>query len=220
MCGLIGLANGLLVEKARMPAFIVTLTTLLFARGLLLALTDEGSTTYTIDPNSVFAEMGQGGFGVIGYPVIIAIVLFLIGGLVLQRTRFGQVIFAIGGSEDAARLMGVPVARVKVSVYVISSLLAAFGGMMSAAQSLSGVTIVGVGLELQAISAVVIGGTLLTGGRGSVSGSLAGVALLGVIQNIINQIGDLDSSYQQVVNGAFLVLVVVGQTYLARRQRL
>jgi galactofuranose transport system permease protein len=220
VCGAIGLGNGLLVDRAGLPPFIVTLTTLLFARGLLLSLTSEGATTYTIGPHSVFARMGQGTLWSIGYPVFIALVLFVLGTVLLQRTRFGQTVFAVGGSEDAARLMGLPVARVKVGVYLMSGLLAGFGGMMSAAQASSGVTIVGVGLELNAISAVVIGGTLLTGGAGSIGGTLAGVALLGVIQNIINQIGSLNSSYQAVVNGAFLVVVVVGQTYLSRRQRL
>jgi ribose transport system permease protein len=220
VCGAIGLGNGLLIDRIGLPPFIVTLTTLLFARGLLLALTNEGATTYTIGRESVFAKMGQGTLWGIGYPIFIAVVLFALGAVLLQRTRFGQAVFAIGGSEDAARLMGLPVARVKVSVYLMSGLLAGFGGMMSAAQALSGVTIVGVGLELSAISAVVIGGTLLTGGAGTIGGTLAGVALLGVIQNIINQIGSLDSSYQAVVNGAFLVVVVVGQTYLSRRQRL
>jgi len=220
VCGAIGLGNGLLVDRVGLPPFIVTLTTLLFARGLLLSLTNEGATTYTIGHNSVFARMGQGTLWGIGYPVFIALVLFALGTVLLQRTRFGQTVFAIGGSEDASRLMGLPVSRSKISVYLMSGLLAGFGGMMSAAQAQSGVTIVGVGLELSAISAVVIGGTLLTGGAGTIGGTLAGVALLGVIQNIINQIGSLDSSYQAVVNGAFLVIVVVGQTYLSRRQRL
>jgi ribose transport system permease protein len=220
VCAAIGLGNGLLIDRVGLPPFIVTLTTLLFARGLLLSLTNEGATTYTIGRHSVFARMGQGSLWGIGYPVFIALALFALGTVVLQRTRFGQTVFAVGGSEDASRLMGLPVARVKVGVYLMSGILAGFGGMMSAAQASSGVTIVGVGLELNAISAVVIGGTLLTGGAGTIGGTLAGVALLGVIQNIINQIGSLNSSYQAVVNGAFLVVVVVGQTYLSRRQRL
>ena len=220
VCGAIGLLNGLLVARLGMAPFIVTLVTLLFARGLLLALTDEGGTTYIVPSGSAFATMGQGtAFGV-GYPVYIAVGLYLLGTLLLQRTRFGQTVFAIGGAPDAARLMGLPVTRVTVSVYVMSGMLAGFGGTMLAAQSSSGVTIVGVGLELSAISAVVIGGTLLTGGAGTTGGTLAGVVLLGVIANIINQIGTLNSSYQQVVNGGFLVLVVVAQTFLARRQRL
>lgn len=220
VCGLIGLLNGLLVEKAGMPSFIVTLATLLFARGLLLFITDSGQTTFKISDGTAFLKMGQASLFGIGYPVYIAVGLFALGALLLQRTAFGQTVLAMGSNEDASRLMGLPVARVNVSIYVMSSLLAAFGGMMAAAQTSSGVTIVGVGLELTAISAVVIGGTLLTGGAGTTGGTLAGVALLGVIQNVINQIGNLDSSYQAVVNGAFLIVVVVAQTYLSRRQQL
>ena len=218
--GLIGLLNGLLVEKGGMPPFIVTLATLLFARGLLLSLTDEGRTTFTVPAGAEFLRMGQDSVSGVGYPVLIALGLFALGTLLLQLTGFGQTVLAIGSNEDAARLMGLPVARVKILVYVMSGLLASFGGMMAAAQTASGVTIVGVGLELTAISAVVIGGTLLTGGAGTTGGTLAGVALLGVILNVINQIGGLDSSYQAVVNGAFLVVVVLAQTYLTRRQHL
>lgn len=216
----IGLLNGLLVVRASMPPFIVTLATLLLARGLLLAVTDEGATTRLIGRDSAFARLGQGEVVGIGYPVLVALGLFAVGALVLQRTGFGQTVFAIGSNEDASRLMGLPVDRVKVLVYVMSGILAGFGGLMSAAQLSSGVTIVGVGLELSAISAVVIGGTLLTGGAGTTGGTLAGVILLGVIANIINQIGGLDSSVQAVTNGAFLILVVVAQTYLSRSQRL
>lgn len=218
--GLIGVLNGLLVVKASMPPFIVTLATLLLARGLLLNVTSEGATTRLIDRGSAFATLGQGRVLGIGYPVLVALGLFAMGTLLLQRTGFGQTVFAIGSNEDAARLMGLPVDRVKVLVYVMSSLLAGFGGMMAAAQLSSGVTIVGVGLELSAISAVVIGGTLLTGGAGTTGGTLAGVILLGVIANIINQIGGLDSSVQAVTNGAFLIMVVVAQTYLSRSQQL
>ncbi|WP_406447927.1 ABC transporter permease [Streptomyces sp. NBC_00876] len=218
-CGAIGLLNGLLVARAGMAPFIVTLATLLGARGLLLAITDEGATTYLIPKGSAFAELGQGSVRGFGYPILIALALFGIGGLLLQRTSFGQTLFAVGGSNDAAMLMGLPVARTKILVYTLSGLLAGFAGALSAARLSSGVTIVGVGMELDAISAVVIGGTLLIGGAGSVSGTLWGVLLLAVIQNLINQIGSLDSSYQSVVSGGFLIVVVVAQRYLARSRR-
>jgi len=116
--------------------------------------------------------------------------------------------------------MGLPVARVKLSVYVVSGLCAGLAGALNAGYSSSGVPTVGVGLELSAISAVVIGGTLLVGGRGSLAGTLAGVLLLSVIQNMINQVGSLNSSVQAVVSGVFLAIVVVIQTVLARSQRL
>jgi ribose transport system permease protein len=219
VCGLIGAINGLLVAKARMPAFIVTLASLLGARGILLAITDEGAKTFLVPPGSAFARLGQGTFAGFGYPVYVAVAAFLIGGLLLHRTRLGQGVYAVGGSEDAASLMGLPVARIKIIVYLTSGLLAGLAGALNAARLSSGVTILGVGMELDAIAAVVIGGTLLVGGAGMVSGTLCGVLLLGSIQNVINQIGSLDSSYQSVVSGAFLIVVVVVQAYLSRTQR-
>ncbi|MFJ4844725.1 MULTISPECIES: ABC transporter permease [unclassified Streptomyces] len=219
VCGLLGTVHGLLIARAGMAPFIVTLAGLLAARGLLLALTDEGATTYLVPRDSVFAELGQGTVGGFGYPVLIALVLFAAGGLVLQRTSFGQSLFAVGGSPDAATLMGLPVARTRVLVYAVSGLLAGFAGALNAARLSSGVTIIGVGMELDAIAAVVIGGTLLIGGSGSVSGTLWGVLMLAVIQNLINQIGSLNSSYQSVVSGGFLIVVVVAQRYLARGPR-
>ncbi|MEU5802922.1 MULTISPECIES: ABC transporter permease [Streptomyces] len=219
VCGGIGLLNGLLIARGNMAPFIVTLATLLGARGLLLALTDEGATTYLVPKDSAFGELGQGSVWGFGYPIVIALVLFGAGGLVLQRTSFGQTLFAVGGSSDAATLMGLPVARTKILVYTISGLLAGLAGALNAARLSSGVTIVGVGMELDAISAVVIGGTLLVGGAGSISGTLWGVLLLAVIQNLINQIGSLNSSYQSVVSGGFLIVVVVAQRYLARSRR-
>ncbi|MFJ8922974.1 ABC transporter permease [Streptomyces sp. NPDC102415] len=219
VCGGIGLLNGFLIARGNMAPFIVTLATLLGARGLLLALTDEGATTYLVPKDSAFGELGQGSVWGFGYPIIIALVLFGAGGLVLQRTSFGQSLFAVGGSSDAATLMGLPVARTKILVYTLSGLLAGLAGALNAARLSSGVTIVGVGMELDAISAVVIGGTLLIGGAGSISGTLWGVLLLAVIQNLINQIGSLNSSYQSVVSGGFLIVVVVAQRYLARSRR-
>lgn len=219
VCGAIGAVNGLLVARAGMAPFIVTLASLLAARGLLLALTHEGATTYLVPRGSAFAELGGGSVGGFGYPVFIALALFAVGGLVLQRTSFGQALFAVGGSSDAATLMGLPVARTKVLVYLLSGLLAGLAGALNAARLSSGVTIIGVGMELDAIAAVVIGGTLLVGGAGSVSGTLWGVLLLAVIQNLINQIGSLNSSYQSVVSGGFLILVVVAQRYLSAARR-
>ncbi|MFJ2509700.1 ABC transporter permease [Streptomyces griseoviridis] len=219
VCGLIGLVNGLLIARVRLAPFIVTLAAMLGARGLLLALTDEGSRTYLVDKESFFATLGQGTLLGVGVPVWITLALFAAGAVALRRTRFGQYVYAVGGNEDAGALMGAPVARTKITVYTLSGLCAGLAGALNAAWLASGVTILGTGMELEAISAVVIGGTLLTGGSGFISGSLVGVLLLKVIQNVINQIGSLDSAYQQVVSGAFLAVVVIAQTWLGRRRR-
>ena len=219
VCALFGLVNGLLIARSRLAPFIVTLAAMLAARGLLLAVTDEGATTYLVAEDSVLARLGQGTLLGLGVPAWITLALFVAGAVLLRRTRFGQQVYAVGGNEDAAALMGAPVARIKILVYTMSGVLAGLAGALNAAWLASGVTILGTGMELEAISAVVIGGTLLTGGFGFVSGSLVGVLLLKVIQNVINQIGSLDSAYQQVVSGGFLVLVVVAQTWLGRRSR-
>ncbi|GAA0911333.1 ABC transporter permease [Virgisporangium aurantiacum] len=220
VCGAVGLVNGLVIAYTGLAPFIVTLASLLGARGLLLAITDEGAKTYLVPRDSTLLDLGRGTFLGFGYPVWLAVLLCVLGGVLLQRTRYGQGVYAIGGSEDAAALMGLPVARIKVLTYLLSGLLAGFAGALNAARLGSGVTILGVGMELDAIAAVVIGGTLLIGGAGTVSGTLCGVLLLGVIQNVINQIGNLTSSVQSVVSGAFLVVVVVTQSYLSRVRRL
>ena len=216
VCGAIGLVQGLIVARGGLPPFIVTLAGLLFARGLLLALSDEGATTYKVPAESLFRQFAQGRFLGIGYTVWLVIVLFLIGGLVLHRTTFGSTILAIGGQEDAADLMGLPVARTKVIAYLMCALLAGLGGTMMASYTSSGVTVLGVGMELEVIAAVVLGGTLLTGGAGTVLGSLVGVLLLMVIKNVINMIGTLNSNWQAVVSGVILLVVVVTQRWLAR----
>jgi ribose/xylose/arabinose/galactoside ABC-type transport system permease subunit len=220
LCGLIGLVNGLLIARAGMAPFIVTLASLLFARGLLLTLSDEGQKTYVVPSDGVFHRLGSSQVLGLNLSVWITLALFVVFAVLLTRTRFGQAVFALGGSEDAASLMGLRVTRVKTTVYVMSGLLAGLAGALNAAYLASGVTILGVGMELDVIAAVVIGGTLLVGGAGSLYGTLAGVLLLGVIQNLINQVGSLNSSVQAVVSGAFLIIVVVLQTLLSRTQRL
>ncbi|WP_394939239.1 ABC transporter permease [Psychromicrobium sp. YIM B11713] len=219
VCGAIGALQGLLVAYARMAPFIVTLAGLLGVRGVVLAITNGGKDTPLID-DAAFVAIGQGGFLGIHWTVVIAVALIVIGSVLLSRLSGAQGLLAIGGSENAASLMGLPVNRTKFSVYLISGLCAGFAGALNASYSSSGVPTVGVGLELTIISAVVIGGTLLTGGKGNLIGTTAGVLLLGVIQNFINQVGSLSSSIQALVSGGFLAIVVIIQTILARTQRI
>ena len=215
----IGLANGLLIAWGRMEPFIVTLGTLLFARGLAFFVADNGNRVFLIPDDAWFNELGKGEVLGLSFPIWVAGIAFVIGWLVLDRTRFGTSVAAIGGQEDAARLMGLPIARVKILCYVATALLATLAGMMIAGRSGSGLSSIAQGWELQAIAAVVIGGTLLTGGKGSMVGTIAGVLLLGVIQNLINQVGTLRPEWQLVVSGAFLLIVVVAQALLTRAQR-
>jgi ribose/xylose/arabinose/galactoside ABC-type transport system permease subunit len=219
VCGVIGLLQGLIIARGGLPPFIVTLAGLLFARGLLLLISDEGATTYKVPGDSAFLELAQGAFLGIGYPIWIVIAAFAIGGLVLHRTSYGSTVLAIGGQEDAADLMGLPVVRTKLITYVMSGLLAGFGGVMIASYTSSGVTVLGVGMELEVISAVVLGGTLLTGGAGTILGTLVGVLLLQVIKNVINQVGSLNSNWQAVISGSILLIVVTLQRWLARAEQ-
>src|ERR687893_1453846 len=217
LCGLIGFGNGLLITKAKMAPFIVTLAGLLGIRGLALAL--AGERPIPIDGGSPFVWFGQGQILGIAVPIVFVVVAFIVGGLVLARTGYGRVIFAIGGSEESARLMGLPVDRTKIIAYAKSGALAGLAGALLAARLSAGDPNAGLVWELDAISAVVVGGTLLTGGAGTMSGSLAGVLLLSILQNLINQVGTLGSYAQQVVSGFFLIVVVVVQAYLTRRER-
>ncbi|GAB2477199.1 ABC transporter permease [Jatrophihabitans fulvus] len=212
-----GLVQGLLIAKAGLAPFIVTLAGLLGARGLLQAISDEGNKTYVVPQDSFFLHLGDGTW----IPVLTVVVLFALGGVLLLRTRYGQSLFALGGNENAAVLMGVPVLRNKVLVYVLSAGVAATAGMLNASRLQSGVTNIGVGYELTAIAAVIIGGTLLTGGAGSVIGTAAGVLLLAITQNLIGvHLSQYGSSASDAVNGAFLAVVVVLQTLLTRAERI
>jgi ribose transport system permease protein len=216
-CGALGTVQGLLISRARLAPFIVTLAGLLFARGLLQAMSNEGSTTYLVPPDTALLGFGQG----VWLPILTAVALFGGGAVLLLRTRFGQALFAIGGNEQAAVLMGLPVARTKTLVYTLSGLLAGGAGLLNAARLQSGVTNIGVGYELTAIAAVIIGGTLLTGGAGSVAGTASGVLLLAVILNLIGvHLSEYGSSASDLVNGAFLAVVVLLQTVLTHRRRL
>ena len=212
-----GAVQGLLIAYARLAPFIVTLAGLLFARGLLQAMTNEGSRTNHVPKGSAFLGLGDGTWR----PIITAVVLFALGGLLLVRTRFGQALFAVGGNENAALLMGLPVARTKVLVYMLSGVLACGAGMLNASRLEAGITNIGIGYELAAIAAVIIGGTLLSGGAGSVTGTASGVLLLAVIQNLIGvHLSKYGSSASDLVNGAFLGVVVLLQTLISRRRLL
>ena len=214
----VGLLQGLVIARLRLPAFIVTLAGLTGIRGVVFLITHEGNDVPQVPGFKVFEVLGTGSFLGIGNPVWIAAVLFAAGWWVLNRTAFGQTIQAVGGNAAAAELMGLPVRRATATVYVISGLCAGVSGILTTALSGGGQEArIGDAYELQAIAAVVIGGTLLSGGVGSMVGTAAGVALLFVIQNLIVQGANLNSYVQQVVSGGFLLVVVILQATVSRR---
>lgn len=219
VCGLVGLLNGFLIAKGKMASFIVTLAALLGVRGLVLAIAGE-RTIGIGDDTPVFTWFGRGDIFGVEVPIFIMVIAFAVGALVLNRTSYGQSIFAIGDSESAAQLMGVAVDRAKIIAYTMSGALAGLAGALLAARLSAGQPVVGTAWELDAIAAVVVGGTLLTGGAGTMVGSLVGVLILGVLQNLINQVGTLSSYTQQMASGAFLIVVVTIQIYLTRKRNL
>jgi ribose/xylose/arabinose/galactoside ABC-type transport system permease subunit len=217
-CGVVGLVQGVVVSYLRLPAFIVTLAGLTGIRGLVLYITHEGNDHPSIVGFRAFETLGTGKLATVGTPVWIMLAVFAAGWWVLNRTAFGQSVQAVGGNDSAAELMGLPVKRTTTIVYVVSGLCAGLSGVLTTALSGGGQEArIGDSYELQAIAAVVIGGTLLAGGVGSMVGTLAGVLLLFVIQNLIVQGANLNSYVQQVVSGGFLLVVVIVQAILSRR---
>lgn len=213
----LGLVNGVIIAKAGIQPFIVTLGMMIAARGLALAVTDEKNVRIPADAGSNFSWLGQGEvFGFLPVPVLILIVAYAVFWLVLNYTRFGRHVFALGDNDEAARLMGLNISRVTILVYAISGLLAGLAGVILASRLNTGSPVEGVGRELDAIAAVVVGGTLLTGGRGSLISTLYGVLLLGVIFNIFNLEGQISPWWQLVLRGGILLAVVVLQNRLTR----
>ncbi|WP_425556416.1 ABC transporter permease [Deinococcus aetherius] len=218
---LLGLINGVVVAYLKILPFVATLAMLLAARGL--ALLFAGNQSVSVDSEHGFTTLGQGNIGGVPFTAILLFVAFAVGAVVLRSTRFGRHVLAVGGNEEAARLMGLPVERTLVWVYVLSGALAGLAGVILASQFGAGQPTEGLGWELTAIAAVVVGGTLLTGGSGSIGSTLVGVLLLGIIFNILNfENGrgtiSLSAYWQSVIRGAFLLLVVVLQNQLTRRR--
>lgn len=216
----IGILNAFCIVKLRILPFIATLATLLAASGL--ALLFAGNQSVSVSYDSGFTSLGQGDF--IGFPVPawIAVLAYAAGWMVLTFTAFGRTVLAVGGNEDASRLMGLSTDRTKIITYLASGALAGLAGAILAAQFGAGQPIEGVGWELFAIAATVVGGTLLTGGEGSVGSTLAGVLLLGLIFNILNfenGLGwiSLSAYWQSVIRGIFLLVVVIIQARLVGR---
>ncbi len=213
-----GLLNGLLIGKAGMAPFIVTLAELLGYGGLALAITHQGQVV-NVRPGTFFTRLATGSavFGIDNL-IVIMVVAYIIGAVVLNRTRYGAALFAVGGNRDSARMLGVPVIRTVIITYMISGGLAALGGLLFAAYSGTGQPTVGTGYELQSIAAAVVGGCVLGGGVGTISGSLAGALILGTIQDFVNLDPHFNAYTQNIVYGAFVVVVVVIQQALNRRQ--
>ncbi|RQZ56482.1 ABC transporter permease [Burkholderia cepacia] len=205
-----GFLNGLFVAFAGMPPIIVTLATMGIARGLALIYTGG----YPIDglPDWV-AFFGSGKVFGIQAPVLIMLAVYAIAWLLLDRMPFGRYVYAIGGNEQATRLTGVRVARVKLIVYTLAGLTSALAAIVLTGRLMSGQPNAGVGFELDAIAAVVMGGTSISGGRGAILGTLVGALLLGVLNNGLNMIG-VNPYVQNVIKGGIILLAI----YISRER--
>ncbi len=215
----VGLLNAFVITRLKIMPFIATLATMLAATGSALLLSDKQSVSVSYE--SGFTYLGQGNFLGLPVPVLFVAVAYVAGSLILNYTSTGRTVLAIGDNEDAAKLMGLPVERVTALTYIASGGLAGLAGVILAAQFGAGQPIEGVGWELFAIAAVVVGGTLLTGGSGSVATTLAGTLLLGLIFTVLNfENGkgwiSLSAYWQSVIRGLFLLAVVLLQSRLTR----
>ncbi|WP_244423964.1 ABC transporter permease [Phyllobacterium sp. YR531] len=211
---MLGMINGLVIVGGRLQPFIVTLAMMVAGLGIARLTAGQNTAVWPVYTGSNATEdfefLRSLILGVIPVPgVIFAGVIFLFW-IVLKFTKFGRYVYAIGGNEESARLAGVPVWRVKITVYAISGYLAALAGILYVAQYRQGKPDAGMGLELDAIAAVVIGGTSLMGGRGSMIGTLVGVLIFGFLSNIL-QLNNIDSNTQLVLKGAIIIVAVLLQ---------
>lgn len=217
LCGaLLGFTMGSLIHFLEMPSFLVTLVGMFLARGLSFMISlDSVPIRNEMFLNISKASIPLGsGIKLPAYAVIFIIVV-LLGAYMLHYTRFGRNIYAIGDNEKSAVLMGLPVGRTKILIYTLNSTICAMGGLVYSLYTLAGYPLAGTGLELDVITAVVIGGTLLTGGIGFVEGTLIGVLILGLIQTIITFQGNLSTWWTKVFIGILLCLFILLQRYLS-----
>lgn len=212
VAALFGAAMGLAIHYLQVPSFIVTLAGMFLARGGASVITQDSvpikNAFYTSLSDLVVRLPGGGRLSFVG---LLMVAVFLLGALLAHRTRFGSYVYALGGNAVSASLMGVPVARTTVQIYMLSSVLAALAGIVYSLYTSAGYPLAAVGVELDAIGAVVIGGTLLTGGYGFVLGTFVGVMLLGLVQTYIIFDGTLSSWWTKIVIGVLLFLFIVLQ---------
>jgi ribose transport system permease protein len=205
----LGAFNGIVITKLKIPAFIATLAMMAIARGGTLVYTDGRPITGL--PSS-FAFLGRGYIGNVPFPIILMLIIFILAYIILKLTRFGRYVYATGGNINAARASGIKVGNVIISTFAISGFLSGLTGMVLASRLNSAQPTAGVGYELDAIAAVVLGGTNLFGGEGELWGTLVGAFIMGILNNGLNML-NVSSFYQQVVKGiVILIAVTVAQS--------
>lgn len=203
VCGLI---SGTMVAGFKLPAFIVTMAMMNVARGAANVYSGGRSTRIT---DEFFSAIGSGYlFKVIPLPVVYMVVLIAVFAVILNKTKFGTYIYAIGGNRESARLSGVPIKKVEIAVFVIIGFLSAFAGLVLSSRMYSGQPSVGDGYELDAIAACVLGGVSMSGGKGQISGTVFGAMVIGFISNGLNLM-NVNSFWQLIVKGIIIMIAVV-----------
>lgn len=210
---LVGAINGTSITALRLTPFIATLAVLAMGRGLTQQVS-QGQTIFGFPPSFTF--LGNGRIAGVQAPVVITIVVFVVGWFVLTRTTFGQQVYAVGGNREAARLAGIPVKRIIFSVYVLAGLCAGLAAVVLAGRLNSALSSSATGLELQVIAAVVIGGTSLFGGRGSLVGTFIGALLIGVINNGLTLL-NVNPFWTQFIQGVVIFVAVLLDALNQRR---
>ena len=203
----LGLINGLLITKGKLAPFIVTLATMTIFRGLTLVYMDGRPISGPKD-NFAFQFLGKGQVFGIPFQVILFLIVYIVLSTLLNKTSHGRKIFAVGGNEKASFISGIKIDKVKVLVYVISALMAVVSGLVLTSRLNSAQPTAGSAYEMDAIAAVVLGGTSMTGGSGSLTGTLIGILILGVLNNGLNLLG-VSSFYQQIVKGVVILIAVL-----------
>jgi len=203
--GALGFVNGYAVTKFKVPPFVATLAMLTMARGFTMLWTKGHPITGLGDS---FGFLGTGWFLGIPMPVWISGIIVFVAVILTSKTRFGRYVYAIGGNENAARLSGIPINKIKIWVYALAGILAAAGGLLVTARLDSAQPNAGISYELDAIAAVVIGGTSLSGGRGTIMGTVLGAMIIGVLNNGLVLL-DVSPFWQQVIKGMVILLAVI-----------
>lgn len=202
---LLGLFNGVVITKGKIPPFIATLAMMTMARGATLVYTNSQPITGL---GEGFYFIGNGYIGPFPFPVILVIMAFLLAHYVLNETRLGRYIYAVGSNEEAAKLTGINTKYIQLVVYIISGFTAALSGIIITSRLNSAPPTAGTGAELDAIAAVVLGGTSLAGGQGTIVGTFIGALIIGVLNNGLNLL-NVSSYYQQLAKGAVILIAVL-----------
>ena len=205
---ILGMMNGLLISYGKLAPFIVTLATMTIFRGATLVYTNGNPITKGLSDTFLFQFLGQGYIVGIPFPVIIMFIVFIVLYVLLHKTAFGKSVYAIGGNEKAAYISGVKLNKVKIIIYSISSIMASISGLIITSRLSSAQPTAGASYEMDAIAAVVLGGTSLSGGKGRILGTLIGALIIGVLNNGLNIIG-VSAFWQQVVKGVVILIAVL-----------